>query len=66
MNQTIKSALEGPFRHTATVVWRIAAIPLLVFMAGLCLLVFIGREPDITVAAPGQTAQHLAWSPIHR
>jgi hypothetical protein len=59
MDQTTKPSppLEGPFRSVWSVVWRITAIPALVFMAGLAIFMLIEREPT---AAPAQAAKHLA------
>ena len=50
----------GPFRSGWSVVWRITAIPALVFVAGLTILMFIEREPNVTAAAPAQAAKQLA------
>jgi hypothetical protein len=52
-------SLGGPFRSAWSVVWRITAIPALVFMAGLTIFVLIEREPNVS-AAPAQGTKHLA------
>ena len=53
-------SLEGPFRSGWSVVWRITAVPALVFTAGLAIFVLIEREPTVTGVAPAQAAKHLA------